>query len=92
MNGDAISGLATEKVDRVQVIVLLIALGGNDLAVYRNRMDRLDGVGRAEKDGGRIPHNIADPYLVVKEIHGSYSNVVGFPCELFEKLLKSIKG
>ena len=29
---------------------------------------------------------------VVKEIHGSYSNVVGFPCELFEKLLKSIKG
>ncbi len=28
---------------------------------------------------------------VVKKIHGSYSNVVGFPCELFEKLLKSIK-
>ena len=28
---------------------------------------------------------------IVKEIHGSYSNVVGFPCELFEKLLKSIK-
>ena len=29
---------------------------------------------------------------VVKEIHGSYSNVVGFPCELFKRLLKSIKG
>lgn len=29
---------------------------------------------------------------VVKAIHGSYSNVVGFPCELFEKMLKSIKG
>ena len=28
---------------------------------------------------------------IVKEIRGSYSNVVGFPCELFEKLLKSIK-
>lgn len=29
---------------------------------------------------------------IVKGIVGSYSNVVGFPCELFEKMLKKIKG
>ena len=28
---------------------------------------------------------------IVKGIHGSYSNVVGFPCELFKKLLERIK-
>ena len=28
---------------------------------------------------------------IVKEIRGSYSNVVGFPCELFAKLLESVK-
>ena len=28
---------------------------------------------------------------LVKRIVGSYSNVVGFPCELFEKILKRIK-
>ena len=28
---------------------------------------------------------------LVKGIIGSYSNVVGFPCELFEKMLKTIK-
>ena len=28
---------------------------------------------------------------LVKGIEGSYSNVVGFPCELFEKMLKRIK-
>ena len=28
---------------------------------------------------------------LVKNIVGSYSNVVGFPCELFEKILKTIK-
>ena len=27
---------------------------------------------------------------VVKRIHGSYSNVVGFPCEVFEKILTEI--
>lgn len=28
---------------------------------------------------------------LVKEIEGSFSNVVGFPCELFAKMLKTIK-
>jgi septum formation protein len=28
---------------------------------------------------------------LVKGIVGSYSNVVGFPCELFKKILKTIK-
>ena len=28
---------------------------------------------------------------IVKAIQGSYSNVVGFPCELFAKLIKSVK-
>ena len=28
---------------------------------------------------------------LVKGIDGSYSNVVGFPCELFEKMLKKVK-
>ena len=28
---------------------------------------------------------------IVKEIRGSYSNVVGFPCELFQSMLDSIK-
>ena len=28
---------------------------------------------------------------IVQQIQGSYSNVVGFPCELFERMLKNIK-
>ena len=57
-------------------------LDENDISKYVATGSPMDKAGAyGIQDGG-----------IVKRISGSYSNVVGFPCELFKKLLESIKG
>ena len=56
-------------------------LSEEEIGYYVNKYRPLDKAGAyGIQDGG-----------IVKEIRGSYSNVVGFPCELFAKLLESVK-
>jgi septum formation protein len=56
----------------------------NDLSEQTKLAYVESGLG-LDKAGG---YGIQDGYDLVKEIKGSYNNIVGFPTEVFEKLLK----
>ena len=56
-------------------------LSGDEIDAYIETGSPMDKAGAyGIQDGG-----------IVKQIRGSYSNVVGFPCELFERMLASVK-